>query len=72
LELQKFDAFLRFEATVQLQIEAAGKILGLSFTFGVRSVENCCKKGTLKNLTTPNKQGTLQSCEIEVLFSDNF
>ena len=53
LELHKFDAFWRFEATVQLQIEATEKILGKSFTFGVRSVENCCKKGTSKNLTTP-------------------
>ena len=25
-----------------------------SFTFGVRSVKNCCEKGTLKILTTPN------------------
>ena len=36
MELHRFDAFLRFKANVQLQVEAAGKILGLSFTFGVR------------------------------------
>ena len=34
LELHKFDAFLRFEATVQLQIEATGKILDWSIIFG--------------------------------------
>ena len=28
LELHRLDAFSRLEATVQLQIEAAGKILG--------------------------------------------
>ena len=66
LELHRFDAFLRLEATVQLYIEVAGKILGWSFIFGVRSVENCYKKGTLKNLTTPNaqkshSQGPIQS-----------
>ena len=38
---------------MRLQIEATEKILGKSFTFEVRSVENCCKKGTSKNLTTP-------------------
>ena len=54
LELHRFDAFLRLEATVQLYIEVAGKILGWSFTFGVGSLKICYKKGTLKNLTTPN------------------
>ena len=56
LELHKIFAFLRLEATVQRQIEAAGKILSLSFTLGVRSIENCCKKVTLKNLTIPFKE----------------
>ena len=30
------------------------KIFAWSFTFGVRSVKNCCEKGTLKVLTTRN------------------
>ena len=62
LEHHRFDAFLRLETTVRLQIEVAGKILGWSFTFGVRSVENCCKKGTLKNLTIPNGQPIFWAC----------
>ena len=31
------------------------KILGVSFTLGVRSIKNCCKKGPLKHLTTPSR-----------------
>ena len=48
-------------------IEAAGKILGWSFTFGVRSVENCFKKGTLKNLMTPNLQFQLHVTYVQNL-----
>ena len=70
LELHRFDAFLRLEATVQLYIEVAGKILGWSFTFGVRSVENCYKKGTLKNLTTPIEYSLMKNPKIEQKFTE--
>ena len=46
--------FLRFEATVQLQIEAAGKILGWSVAFGPKSVEDSSELNNFFELTTPN------------------
>ena len=39
-----------FEAAVQLQIEVKQKMLGWSLTFGLKSVEKCLPRGTLKNL----------------------
>ena len=52
------------EATVQLQIEAAGKILS-SVTFGPKSVENSSEHDNFFELTTPNDHAafTLQSYE---------
>ena len=48
--------FLRFEATGQLQIEGAGKILGWSVTFGPKSVENRSELDNFFELTTPSNQ----------------
>ena len=50
------------EAAVLLQIEVKWKMLGWSFTFGVRSVKNCCQKRYLKNLTTPNVSLSFYGC----------
>ena len=54
LELHRLDPFPRFEATVQLQIEAAGKILGWSVTFGQKFVETSSWLDSFFELTTPN------------------
>ena len=55
MEQHRHVAFLRFEATVQLQIEAAGKILGRSVTFGPKSVENRFELDNFFELTNPNE-----------------
>ena len=41
---------------MQLQIEAAGKILGWSVTFGPKSVENSFELDNFFELTTPTEQ----------------
>ena len=54
LEQHTLVAFSRFEGSVQLQIEAAGKILVWSVTFGLKSVENSFELDSFFELTTPN------------------
>ena len=56
MEQHRHVAFLRFEATVQLQIEPAGKILGRSVTFGPKSVENSSDLDNFFELTTPTQR----------------
>ena len=48
----------KFEAALSLQIEARGKIKGVAQLIGSKTLEISFPKGTLKNLTTPNLQGT--------------
>ena len=48
----------KFEAALSLQIEARGKIKGVTKLFGQKTLEISFPKGTLKSLTIPNAHAT--------------
>lgn len=53
LEQHRLDAYLRFEAAVQLQMKAAGKILGLIYLW-TKSFENSSGLDNFFELMTPS------------------